>query len=86
MGNTSKKSIARNAARPARRTRRGGVENAMTGPVTDTGEPAPGAPPSAPAPEEVAQLAFQFFADAGFVHGHALDHWLRAESEIRGES
>jgi hypothetical protein len=56
-------------------------------PVIEAIEPAAPAEPAArpePAHHEVAQLAFRFFAEAGFAHGHALEHWLRAEDQLRG--
>ena len=31
---------------------------------------------------EIGQRAFCFFADHGWIHGHDLDHWLKAESEF----
>lgn len=43
---------------------------------------------SAPAPlasdEQIASLAYHYYEQSGFVHGHDLEHWLRAESELRG--
>lgn len=44
--------------------------------------PVASAPVHAPTHGQVAQLAFRYFAEAGYVHGHALDHWLRAEAEL----
>ena len=32
--------------------------------------------------DNIAQRAFSFFGDEGWIHGHDLDHWLRAESEF----
>ncbi len=32
--------------------------------------------------EEIARRAYELFAGNGFAHGHALDDWLRAESEV----
>jgi len=49
------------------------------------GEPAPvtaAAPASALPRHEVQQLAFHYYAESGYVQGKALDHWLRAESEL----
>lgn len=47
--------------------------------------------PSAPAPlapavdeDQVAALAYQYYVEGGYQQGHALDHWLRAETELRG--
>jgi hypothetical protein len=47
--------------------------------------------PSAPAPlapvvdeEQVAALAYRYYVEGGYQQGHALDHWLRAETELRG--
>jgi hypothetical protein len=43
---------------------------------------------SAPAPlagdDQIAALAYHYFEQSGCVHGHDLEHWLRAESELRG--
>jgi hypothetical protein len=74
MGTRSRKSMSRTTLRPARRARR---DAAAT-----TTEPAP----AAPARPEVEQLAFSYFVEDGFAHGHALDHWLRAESELTRRS
>lgn len=32
--------------------------------------------------DKIAQRAFSFFGDDGWIHGHDLDHWLKAESEF----
>ncbi len=32
--------------------------------------------------DKIAQRAFSFFGDEGWIHGHDLDHWLKAESEF----
>lgn len=34
-------------------------------------------------PAEVASLAYSFFAERGYEHGHAEEDWLRAERELR---
>ncbi len=34
--------------------------------------------------EQVAALAYKYYVDSGYEQGHALEHWLRAESELRG--
>jgi hypothetical protein len=45
---------------------------------------------SAPAPlapvdeDQVAALAYRYYVEGGYQQGHALDHWLRAETELRG--
>jgi hypothetical protein len=39
---------------------------------------------SAPAREKIAARAYQLWLESGRVHGHDLEHWLRAEREIRG--
>lgn len=31
---------------------------------------------------KIAQRAFSLFEDEGWIHGHDLDHWLKAESEF----
>lgn len=42
------------------------------------------APASLASDEQVAALAYQYFVQGGYEHGHALEHWLRAEAELRG--
>lgn len=82
MSNTSKKTVARTDA-PARRARRTSS--------TATDAPATQAPPAIPAiPEpaklddhQVAQLAYHYYVISGYQQGHALEHWLRAENELR---
>jgi len=32
--------------------------------------------------DNIAQRAFSFFEDEGWIHGHHVDHWLKAESEL----
>lgn len=32
--------------------------------------------------DKIAQRAFSFFEDEGWIHGRDLDHWLKAESEF----
>jgi len=32
--------------------------------------------------DNIAQRAFSLFGDEGWIHGHDLDHWLKAESEF----
>lgn len=32
--------------------------------------------------DNIAQRAFSFFEDEGWIHGHDLDHWLKAEAEF----
>ena len=98
MGKSSKKSINRTSTRPARSARRNASAapdaNAAVTTAADVVTPtAEAAAPNAPALEsaaqpeppqaEVAQLAFHYFAESGYVHGNALDHWLRAESTLR---
>jgi Protein of unknown function (DUF2934) len=96
MGKSSKKSINRTSTRPARSARRNASAapdaNAAVTTAADVVTPtaeaaAPAAEAAAAQPEapqgEVAQLAFHYFAESGYVHGNALDHWLRAESTLR---
>jgi hypothetical protein len=33
---------------------------------------------------EIAMRAYEFFAQEGFAHGNDVDHWLRAERELKG--
>jgi hypothetical protein len=39
--------------------------------------------PGAPTPERVSERAFEIWQKAGRPDGHALDHWLQAETELR---
>jgi hypothetical protein len=34
--------------------------------------------------EQIAIRAYELFEQGGFVHGHHVDHWLRAEQELQG--
>jgi hypothetical protein len=34
----------------------------------------------------ITQRAYQFYEEQGRQDGHALDHWLKAEREIQGQS
>ena len=34
---------------------------------------------------QIAKLAYQFFVDRGFEHGHDAEDWLRAEAIVRGK-
>jgi hypothetical protein len=47
-------------------------------------EPVPSSPEpfERPSQEEIAARAFQHFEEHGAVHGHDLDDWLQAESEL----
>jgi DUF2934 family protein len=33
---------------------------------------------------QIALRAYEFFIQEGFTHGHDVDHWLRAERELKG--
>lgn len=68
--NSSKKTVARKTEAPAL-VRRPTAE-------------APLAPAVAVDEEQVAALAYQYFVEGGCRHGHALEHWLRAEATVRG--
>jgi len=39
-------------------------------------------PPVKPSSEEVAKLAYFYFENAGFAHGHDWEHWFRAEHDL----
>lgn len=41
-------------------------------------------PIDSPAPqhEDITRRAYQLFLEDGAVHGHDMDHWLRAEQEL----
>ena len=32
--------------------------------------------------EKIARLAYQLYEEGGWVNGHDMDHWLKAEREI----
>ena len=68
MSNTSKKTVGRPEV-PARRVRRPNGPTAISANVTD---------------DQVARLAYQYYEESGCVDGYDLEHWLRAESELRG--
>ena len=68
MSNTSKKTVGRPEV-PARRVRRPSGPAAVSAIVSD---------------DQVARLAYQYFVEGGYQHGHALAHWLRAEAALRG--
>lgn len=34
--------------------------------------------------EDIARLAFRYYEEEGRPEGRAMDHWLRAEMEIKG--
>jgi hypothetical protein len=57
-------------------------------PMSDPTPPAIAAAPAetpAEAPADaVARRAYEIFAEEGWQHGRDVDHWLRAEREIRG--
>lgn len=62
------------------------AETPVDAPMAAEVAPAEVAPAAQTAPREVAQLAFRYFAESGYEHGHALDHWLRAETELTRNS
>ena len=72
MSNTksSKKTVARKTEAPARSVRR----------TSDAATVAPAEPVDV---HQVAALAYRYYVEGGYQHGHALEHWLRAESELR---
>jgi hypothetical protein len=41
---------------------------------------------STPNHDEIAQRAYELFLSSGAMHGRDLEHWLRAESELRDRS
>jgi len=58
---------------------------APTGPrlVKQTGpKPKPSAQPAV-THEQIAMRAYEFFQQDGGAHGHHVDHWLRAEMELK---
>jgi len=64
------------------------TDNALAAtPVDVTSAPlAAEAPVTQPAFEEIAQLAYTYWEARGYQGGSPEDDWLRAESEIRGQS
>lgn len=64
----TKKTVTRPKATPARRARRTSETTAVI---------------AAPDVEAVAQLAYHYFEESGYAHGHDVEHWLRAESDLR---
>lgn len=68
MGTISKKTVTRSPSAPVRRTRRSSEQTIS----------------SAPSTEQIAALAYRYFEESGYVQGHAMEHWLRAESELLG--
>jgi hypothetical protein len=68
MGTTSKKTVTRTPSAPAR-ARRSSEEVSIS---------------AAPSSDEIAALAYRYFVESGYQQGNALDHWLRAETELRG--
>ena len=70
---SSKKTVARPAEAPAKLVRRASGPEVVE--VVDT---------VAVSEDQVAALAYRYFVDGGYQHGHALEHWLRAESALRG--
>lgn len=36
--------------------------------------------------ERIRTLAYQYYCEAGCEHGHDLEHWLKAEQSVLGES
>ena len=67
---SSKKTVARSTEAPAKRVRRASDPAPAT--VVDISD------------DQVAALAYRYFVEGGYQHGHAMEHWLRAESELRG--
>ncbi len=67
MGTTSKKTVTRSPSAPVRRTRR-------------SSEPAISASPTS---DQIAELAYRYFEESGYAPGNDVEHWLRAESELR---
>ena len=67
----TKKTVTRSKATPARRARRTSATVATVA-APDTGA--------------VAELAYRYFEESGYAHGHDLEHWLRAESDLRARA
>lgn len=67
---TSKKTVTRAPSAPAIATRRSSEEVTVAA--------------AAPSTDAIAALAYRYFVEGGYVCGNELDHWLRAESKLRG--
>lgn len=78
---TSKKTVARSAEAPAKRVRRASGAPESTVEVVDAVEVVNAV---AVSDDQIAALAYRYFVEGGYQHGHALEHWLRAESALRG--
>ena len=42
-------------------------------------------PTVAPTQEEIAARAYELFLQSGSVDGHHMEHWLRAEAELKAQ-
>ena len=38
-----------------------------------------------PSHDDIARRAYEFYCDGQYEDGHDLEHWLKAEGELRGE-
>ena len=63
--------VAAAAARPRTIAAAAGAGSALEGPVH-----------SRPTREQIAELAYRYFAERGFQHGHADQDWARAEAAL----
>jgi hypothetical protein len=42
-------------------------------------------PTVGPTQEEIAARAYELFLESGSLDGHDMEHWLRAEAELRAQ-
>lgn len=42
-------------------------------------------PAAEPSHDDIARRAYELYCDGQYQDGHDLEHWLRAEEELRGE-
>ena len=78
---SSKKTVARSAEVPAKRVRRGSAPEVVE--VVETVEVVDPVVVTV-SNDQIAALAYRYFVEGGYQHGHAMEHWLRAETALRG--
>ena len=61
-------------------------EVSMPAPISEASDASGPALASAGTPlaSEIAQRAYEIYAEQGYGHGHDLEHWLAAEKELKG--
>ena len=63
----------------------GPAEISMPAPISQASDASGPAHASASTPvaSEIAQRAYEIYAEQGYGHGHDLEHWLAAEKELK---